>query len=270
MMDDRSRLARAGAPAWASAWGEDEFGAFACFRVGAVVQRMRWIRPGTFWMGSPESEDGRFSAEGPRQRVTLTKGYWLAETPCTQALWQAVMGSNPSRFEGIETRPVENVSWEDVMLFLAALDERVPGLDAGLPREAQWEYACRADSDEARYGELEDIAWYGENSGGTTHEVALKRANAWGLYDMLGNVSEWCADAWDFGQGYESQARVDPLEVRGPTRVLRGGSWYVQARYVRAAFRYGFRPGSRYGVLGFRLAGGQGSAPSKNQPGKTR
>ena len=112
----------------------------------------------------------------------------MFDTPCTQALWQAVMGRNPSRFKG-KNRPVEQVSWEDCQTFLNKLNAQLPGLALCLPMEAQWEYACRAGTETARYQEeLDAIAWYDENSNGETHEVGLKHPNAWGLYDMLGNV----------------------------------------------------------------------------------
>ncbi|MFV8753993.1 formylglycine-generating enzyme family protein [Nannocystaceae bacterium ST9] len=254
--DERWRLGLGIPPEWACAWGLDEFGVFACVRVGEVEQRMRWIGPGRFMMGSPETEEGRWKDEGPRHRVELTRGYWLADTPCTQAMWQAVVGSNPSRFTGSGKRPVEHVSWDDVHEFLSALDARVKGFAARLPSEAEWEYACRAESEAARYGKLEEIAWYSENSGRKTHEVGLLKPNRWGLYDMLGNVDEWCADGWR--RDYEARALVvDPFKEHGPKRVFRGGGWRVVARFVRAAYRNARDPDVRYDDLGFRLARGQ-------------
>ena len=152
-------------PSWASYVGRDEYGLFAMVSVGEPIPvsfRMRWIPPGTFWMGSPEGEEGRDDDE-VRHRVRLTEGYWLGETPCTQELWKAVNGDNPSEFNGDE-HPVEQVSWDDTQTFLQKLNALRPGLDAGLPTEAQWEYACRAGTQEARYGELEAVAWYGRNA----------------------------------------------------------------------------------------------------------
>jgi formylglycine-generating enzyme required for sulfatase activity len=176
---------------------------------------------------------------------------WLADTPCTQALWVAVMGENLSRFKG-PRRPVERVSWEDVQRFIRQLEAQVDGLR--LPTEAEWEYACRAGTSSARYAaQLEEIAWFDVNSEGGTHEVGLKRPNAWGLQDMLGNVWEWCADGW---RSYESAKVIDPCD-NGPYRVFRGGAWSDSARLVRAAFRSAVPPGSRDGSLGFRLARGQ-------------
>jgi formylglycine-generating enzyme required for sulfatase activity len=242
---------------WASARGEDEHGAFACFEVGGVEQRMRWIAPGRFMMGSPESEEGRDDDEGPQHEVTLTKGYWLADTPCTQAMWQAVMGSNPSRFQG-PRRPVDQVSWDDMHRFLEQLNNQVAGLGAGLPSEAQWEHACRAGTKTATYAELDEVAWYDKNSNGETHDVERKRPNAWGLHDMLGNVYEWCKDGL---YDYTDQPETDPIGPRGPRRVFRGGSWYSSARRVRAAYRGWFAPGFRDGLIGFRLVRGWAPRP---------
>lgn len=294
-------------PQWAVAHGEDEFGVWATFRVGEVEQRMRWIAPGMFMMGSPEGEEGRWDDEGPQHEVTLTEGYWVADTPCTQALWVAVVGGNPSRFQS-QRRPVEQVSWDDVQRFLAELNERVLGLEAGLPTEAQWEYACRAGTTTATYagdlrirGEndaprLDDIAWYGGNSGvgyelangadssrwpnkqyphtrAGTREVGLKGPNQWGVYDTLGNVFEWCAD---MGRRYDGQRVTDPVGTKanalGPKRVLRGGGWLGLAQYCRAAHRYWLDLGSHYGNVGFRLSRGQGlrqeASPANQQQGR--
>ncbi|MCP3883121.1 MAG: formylglycine-generating enzyme family protein, partial [Sulfitobacter sp.] len=164
------------APEWASEWGQDRFGVFIAFTLDDVTQRLRWIPPGRFQMGSPDGEPGRWSAEGPRHQVTLTEGFWLFDTPCTQALWEAVMGENPSRFKGPD-RPVEQVSWDDAQGFIERINTRIPGLNLLMPREAQWEHACRAGTETALYtgaikiiGEhnapaLDPIAWYGGNSG---------------------------------------------------------------------------------------------------------
>lgn len=263
-LDDRDLLARGVPPVWASAWGEDEFGGFACFEVAGVEQRMRWIEPGSFMMGSPEGEVGRLDREGPQHLVTLSEGHWLADTPCTQALWGAVMGANPSRYQSLH-RPVEQVSWEDVVQgFLAKLNAAVPGLEAGLPTEAQWEHACRAGTDTATYvGDLHDereddvlndIAWYGHNTGMEPKDVALKKPNPWGLYDMLGNVYEWCAD---LRRRYTRDPVSDPEGTLGPVRVLRGGGWGSDARRCRAADRHWYGPGDRFGLVGFRLSRGQ-------------
>ena len=288
-------LASGYAPAWAWGWGQDRFGVFTEIKIGDVVQRMRWIFPGSFPMGSPESEKRRSPWEGPQHEVTLTEGFWLADSPCTQALWQEVMGENPSRFRS-PNRPVEGVNWEDCQRFLERANGRVASLEAKLPAEAQWEYACRAGTKTATWlGDLEieggrnaplldEIAWYGGNSGqgfdladghdvsdwnerqyqdprAGTRIVKTKQPNPWGLYDMLGNVWEWCADHWEFGERYPDGPRIDPVGTSGPDRVIRGGSWDARARRVRAAYRYGLDPGNRDGRLGFRLSRGPGREP---------
>jgi formylglycine-generating enzyme required for sulfatase activity len=235
------------APPWADDWGRDDFGPWVQVRVERATQRLRWIPPGTFWMGSPEDEKGRFEDEGPRHEKTIAQGFWMFDTPCTQAFWEAVMGKNPSRFEG-KDRPVENVSWEDCQGFISQLKEKCQGLELSLPTEAQWEYACRAGTVTARYREnLDDIAWYLENSDGGTHPVGQKAANDRGLYDTLGNVFEWCADIWT--DDYSEKSRV-----ASAARVIRGGSWSVVARFVRAASRDGYGPADRYDYVGFRCA----------------
>ena len=238
-------------PSWAHDWGDDASGAWASFRVGDVEQRMRWIAPGRFWMGSPEDEEGRFSDEGPRHEVELSEGFWLFDTPCTQGLWQVVMGENPSHFRG-SNRPVETVSWDDCQAFISKVNEQRPGLELRLPTEAQWEYACRAGTTGARYdGDLDAIAWYDGNSRNETCDVAQKRPNAWGLYDMLGNVWEWCHDGL---RAYAPELLVDPVgsTEAGANRALRGGLWFSIALNVRAALRYANDPSHRDSLIGFR------------------
>ena len=250
---------------WAVEWGHDQHGMFMGFGVGEVVQRLRYIPPGRFLMGSPKSELGRWQDEGPRHEVELSKGYWLADTPCPQALWEAVMGQNPSDFVDPKN-PVELVGWDDCQEFLRRLNEQVPGLGARLPSEAEWEYACRGGTSEATWvGELDgqematvldSIAWYSGNSEGRTHPVGRKAANPFGLCDMLGNVWEWCQDLYG---PYSTAAQIDPTgPTEGTERVYRGGSWHDRAGNVRAAFRSGVSPGGRSHVLSFRLARGQG------------
>ena len=241
-------------------------------------------------MGSPEAEAGRFGNEGPLHTVELTDGFWLGEGPCTQVLYEAVMGENPSHFQSPE-RPVEQVSWEDCQRFFGRLRAKVPGFGGRLPTEAQWEFACRADTQAATWlGDLEilgknnaplldEIAWYGGNSGvdfeladgwdssdwpekqiphdrAGSHDVGMKRPNPWGLHDMLGNVWEWCEDTWDGSSGYPGGDRVDPVGTEGSARVLRGGSWLSYAQGVRAAYRDWSVPGSRDSDAGFRLSSG--------------
>jgi formylglycine-generating enzyme required for sulfatase activity len=240
-------------PSWASATGQDKFGLWADFSLGDAAQRMRWIAPGAFQMGSPEGEAGRYDDEGPRHEVRLTKGFWLGDTPVTQALWTAAMGNNPSTFKDPQ-RPVEQVTWDDAQQFLNKMNARIPGLGLGLPTEAQWEYACRAGTNGPNYargGEtLADIAWFSENSGVETHLVAMKRCNDWGLYDMLGNVWEWCADG---NRSYTAKPVTDPVGPQeSASRALRGGSWYIIARRARAAYRSGRGRGDGDDYYGFR------------------
>ncbi len=279
-------------PAWASAWGEDRFGVYAAFTFAGVTQRMRWIPPGVFDMGSPEDEPGRYDDEGPVHPVTIAYGFWMFDTPCTQALWQAVTQTNPSEFKS-PMRPVETVDFEDVRTFIDRLNRQIEGLDLTLPSEAEWEYACRAGTTAATYagpmrilGEanapiLDPIAWYRGNSGvdfdlengwdssawaekqyphsvAGTQPVKLKRANPVGLYDTLGNVWEWCADTWhhDYsGAPADGSAWIDPALETGARRVVRGGSWNGgRARGVRAACRSRDGPADCLNDLGFRCA----------------
>jgi formylglycine-generating enzyme required for sulfatase activity len=252
---DRDRLyfARITKPPWASEIGRDGYGLWVVLDVDGVKQRLRWMPPGRFWMGSPEDDREASNSEKPRHEVLISRGFWLFDTPCTQALWQAVMGANPSRFKG-EKRPVERVSWEDCQAFIAQMNQRYAGLALGLPTEAEWEYACRADTETPRYADdLNAIAWYSDNSRNSTYDVRVKTANAWGLHDMLGNVLEWC---YDGRRNYPSTAVVDPI---GPTeagvrRVIRGGSWYYSARGVRSACRIAVEPAGRDDALGFRCS----------------
>ncbi len=259
-------------PPFADAWGDDEYGLWAELHLplaGAeqpVIQRLRWIEPGTFLMGSPEDEPERLDWEGPRHLVTLTRGYWLADTACTQALWRAVLGDNPSHFTGDLERPVDQVSWRRVQDFLRALEALVPGVRADLPTEAEWEYACRAGTDTSfSFGSTITPAQvnydgnypYAGGANGlyreTTVPVKTLPANPWGLYEMHGNVWEWCAD----GQRDYTPDPVDdptgPLTGDETPRVVRGGSWFSIARLARSAYRYRHGPDDVISGLGFRL-----------------
>lgn len=258
-------------PSWADVFGEDDCGVFAECEVRGVRFVWRWIPPGRFIMGSPDSEMGRWDHEGPQHEVVLTKGFWLGETPVTQGQWEAVAGQNPSHFKGPD-RPVEQVSWLDCREFIQQVNGLLPGLHAVLPSEAQWEYACRAGTrsafnDGARCTQpegadsaLEVLGWFKENSEGGTHPVRQKMGNAWGLYDMHGNVWEWCRDAWK-GKGYASRGEmaVDPEETGDDSvgRVVRGGCSFDDAGNCRAAIRIGFVPSDRGRDIGLRLSAGQ-------------
>ena len=230
---------------------------------------MIWIEPGTFTMGSPKDELGRDNDEVQHQ-VTLTKGYWLGKYEVTQAQYEAVMGTNPSWYKGADL-PLELVSWYDAMEFCAKLTAaakaagRLPeGYEYTLPTEAQWEYACRAGtitalnsgknlSDKEQCPEMDEVGWYWYNSNDKTHSVGQKLPNAWGLYDMHGNVQEWCLD-W-YG-AYPTSAVTDPTGPNtGKKRVIRGNSWYGRAYGCRSAYRYSDNPSSdSYSDIGFRVA----------------
>ena len=217
---------------------------------GGAEMELVYCPPGEFMMGSPTSEEGRYDKE-TQHRVRLTKGFWLGKYPVTQRQWKSVMGSNPSYFKG-DDLPVEMVSWDDCQEFTKKVNAAL-GCGARLPTEAEWEYACRAGTTGAYggTGNLDEMGWFWNNSGETTHPVGQKKPNAWGLCDMHGNVCEWCAD-WD---GDYSGDAVDPTgPASGESRVLRGGGWYFNARHCRSANRYGHDPGYRCnGRYGFRL-----------------
>ena len=217
-----------------------------------VKLELALIPAGSFMMGDENN--------APVHKVNITKPFYLGTREVTQEQWLAVMGGNPSHFKD-DRNPVEQVSWEDCQEFLRKLNEKFAAGQGKfqLPTEAQWEYACRAGStttycfgdDEARLG---DHAWYQDNAGGETHPVGEKKPNAWGLYDMHGNVSEWSAD-WYASDYYAGSPREDPTgPSSGSDRVLRGGCWCDYAGLCRSANRYGLTPGHRSSVLGFRVA----------------
>ena len=224
------------------------------------------IPKGTFMMGSPESEKGRYENE-TQHEVTISKDYYLGVYEVTQAQYEKVMGKNPSVFQGAKVGnenadlPVENVSWDDVVEFCKKLsdlpEEKKAGRMYRLPTETEWEYACRAGSKTAysfddEEGLLPEYGWFNRNSSDRTHTVGLLEPNAWGLYDMHGNVWEWCSDWYE---EYPKGAVSDPTGPKeGSNRVRRGGSWLSGAAYCRSADRLRFDPSSRYDYLGFRLA----------------
>ena len=220
-----------------------------------------WIPPGEFRMGSTSRHAD--SDEKPVTRVRISRGYWMGKFEVTQRQWQAVMGTNPSRFKNCGGDcPVEDVSWNEVQEFIGKLNPRSGGRRYRLPTEAEWEYAARAGTETDTYAGdiitprgndpvLNRIAWYRENSGRKTHPVGRKAPNAWGLHDMLGNVWEWTGD-WK--GDYPGGAVTDPVGPRsGSSRVDRGGSWINGARICRSANRSGYSPGDRNINLGFRL-----------------
>ena len=217
------------------------------------------IPAGEFMMGSPDSDKDAYAGEKPQHRVRITRPFYLGKYLVTQEQWEAVMGNNPSGFKGPKN-PVEQVSWDDCQKFLEKLNAKV-GTEHGkfvLPTEAQWEYACRAASS-TRYcfgddqSGLGEYAWYGANSGNKTHPVGEKKPNAWGLYDMYGNVWEWCADGYD--DGYHANSPTDdPTGPATGARVIRGGRWFDSAGGCRSAFRSNFGPAIRCSYLGLRVS----------------
>ncbi|MBQ6753984.1 MAG: SUMF1/EgtB/PvdO family nonheme iron enzyme [Bacteroidales bacterium] len=243
------------------------------FSVNGVEFKMVFVEGSTFTMGatSEQGEDA-YKEEYPTHSVTLSD-YYVGETEVTQALWKAVMGSNPSYFKG-DNLPVESVSYEDVKTFITKLNQKT-GKKFRLPTEAEWEYAARGGNKSKGYkyagsNNIDDVAWYYENSGNKrlnddtwnadkvhnnhcrTHPVKTKRPNELGIYDMSGNVGEWCSD-W-YGD-YTSKAQTNPQgPSSGSYRVSRGGSWYYFARLCRVSNRFYYDPSGRIINLGFRLA----------------
>ena len=203
---------------------------------------------------------GKKDSDATPHLVKLTQGFWLSQTEVTQAQWRAVMGNNPSGFQG-DDLPVEAVSWNDICGneartggFLGKLNQlQFTGGRFDLPTEAQWEYAARAGNTGDDDGNLGAKAWFGDNSDSKTHPVGQKQANAWGLHDMQGNVWEWCAD-WN--ADYSTSAATDPTgPASGSYRVFRGGSWSGSANYCRVASRsYNISPSSTSYYFGFRVA----------------
>jgi len=195
------------------------------------------INPGSFTMGSNEEfGDGD---EGPKHKVTITEAFYLGKFEVTQEQWLELMGSNPSEFVDLK-KPVDNVSWDDCKTFLQKLAEKT-GENFSLPTEAQWEYACRAGTDSLwTFGdtaeEIGNYAWLDINSAGTTHEVGTKKPNPWGLYDMYGNIQEWCEDLYT--DKYSETDTTDPIgPSSGDSRVIRGGAWGDISDSVRSSYR---------------------------------
>ena len=294
-------------PNCASAWGEDQYGIWFDLTIKHIVQRFRWIPKGQFTMGSPEEELERISSEETLHKVTLSQGYWLADTACTQALWQAVMGENPSYFIDDLQKPVEQVTWLDTQRFLSTLNQIMPALQAQLPSDAQWEYACRAGTITPFYfGETmsaEQVNYNGHYPYANGEKSQYRETpipvtglaiNAWGLYQMHGNVWEWCFDEFCEDLGSEpvtdpvtacfkagiqaaqvsSQTKMDTAPViytrishthfksealenaedTSVQRVLRGGSWDDYGGSCRSALRLRYDADNRDFSVGFRLS----------------
>jgi formylglycine-generating enzyme required for sulfatase activity len=217
------------------------------------ITSMEFVRipAGEFQMGCSPGDTACDADEKPAHRVQITKAFEMGKYEVTQAQWEAVMGTNPSKFKGAD-RPVESVSWDDAQEFLKRLNARQDGYRYRLPTEAEWEYAARVGSSEKQTGPLDAVAWYDGNSGNQTHPIGQKQANGWGLYDMQGNVWEWCQDFYDENY-YQSSPAQDP---QGPSsrlgRVLRGGSWNYDPRGGRVSGRNGGTLDDRNGGIGFR------------------
>ncbi|MDO5587711.1 MAG: formylglycine-generating enzyme family protein [Bacteroidales bacterium] len=225
------------------------------FTVNGVSFEMVRVEGGTFRMGATsEQEDEADSDEKPVHSVTLSS-YYIGKTEVTQALWQAVMGSNPSGFEG-SNLPVECVSWNDCQEFIQKLN-RLTGRNFRLPTEAEWEFACRGGNNSRGYkysgsNNLGSVAWYRDNSGGQTHPVATKAPNELGIFDMSGNVWEWCSDWF---ANYTANSQTNPTgPLSGSFRVFRGGDRLDIAGYCRSSPRNCNNPSYRYKNLGLRLA----------------
>ena len=222
--------------------------------VNGITFNMIKVDGGTFTMGATSEQVNPFDGEKPTHQVTLSS-YYIGETEVTQALWTAVMGNNPSWFRG-DNLPVENVSWEDSQTFIGKLND-LTGKRFRLPTEAEWEYAARGGkrSNHTQYSggsRIDDVAWYYGNSGSKTHSVKTKNPNELGLYDMSGNVWEWCQDRKG---SYSSNAQTNPTGPdSGSYRVCRGGSWCSDGWCCRSSWRGSFSPGFRSLGLGLRLA----------------
>ena len=208
------------------------------FNIDGIELKMVFVEGGTFTMGATsEQGDDAYKDEYPTHEVTLSD-YYIGETEVTQALWEAVMGSNPSYFRG-DNLPVENVSYDDVKEFITKLNQKT-GKTFRLPTEAEWEYAARGGKKSKGYkysgsNNINDVAWYKDNSDDKTHPVKTKQPNELGIYDMSGNVLEWCSDRHG---SYSNNAQTNPQgQSSGSYRVLRGGSWYINASHCRASYR---------------------------------
>jgi len=204
--------------------------------------RYKWIPPGTFTSGCSQGDDDCYEDEFPNRKITLTRGFWLGETEVTQQAYQKIIGDNPSVFEG-PNLPVEMVTWNDADFYCRTIGGR-------LPTEAEWEYAARAGTTGPRYGKLDDIAWYWANSKFSTHPVGQKKPNAFGLYDMLGNVVEW-THTW-----YTVEISQENINPTGPSlaefKSLKGGGWWDDPDLVRASYRSRIEPGDTDYNIGFR------------------
>ena len=225
------------------------------YTANGVSFTMKPVAGGTFTMGATSEQKNSDDDEKPKHTVTLSD-YYIGETEVTQELWAAVMGSNPSHFTGNMQRPVERVSWDDCQTFIRKLNE-LTGANFRLPTEAEWEFAARGGRNSRGYqysgsSNIGDVAWYDDNSSDTTHPVKTKSPNELGIYDMSGNVWEWCQD---WRGPYSSSSQTNPTgPSTGSGRVYRGGSWFNFVHSCRSAYRYSSTPDFRDDLLGLRLS----------------
>jgi formylglycine-generating enzyme required for sulfatase activity len=243
--------------------------------VNSIGMKLRLIKPGSFLMGAPKGEIGTSEDEQPVHSVEISRPFYLGVYPVTQAeyvqvtslanpSWFSKEGAGKSAVDRLDTSrfPVEKVSWDEAAAFCEALNHQDATKPAwgkyALPTEAEWEYACRAETKTAYFfggdsGELGNYAWYAPNSDGRTHAVGTRRPNPWGLFDMHGNVWQWCIDYYD-AKYYQNSSNKDPRNsLESEARVLRGGSWNNYAENCRAAYRGKNAPGYRGLYLGFRV-----------------
>ena len=235
-------------------WEKEEDLPEIVLTVNGISFKMIHVEGGEFMMGATsEQEADAFDDEKPPHRVTVSS-YYIGETEVTQSLWQAVMGRNPSKFQGAN-RPVENVSWDDCQTFIFKLNS-LTGKNFRLPTEAEWEFAARGGNKSHAYkysgsNEINKVAWFKNNSDKGTHSVKIKGKNELGIYDMSGNVWEWCQD---FHSSYSSASQTDPVGISANAfRISRGGCWNSNPRRCRVSFRGGNAPDDR-DFLGMRLA----------------
>jgi formylglycine-generating enzyme required for sulfatase activity len=229
---------------------------------GNIKLEMVKIPAGSFLMGSADNDESAYSREKPQHRVNLQE-FYLGKYPVTQEQYQAIMGNNPSKFKNNLKNPVENISWNDAQEFCQKLSDKT-GKKYKLPSEAEWEYACRAGTQTRYYfGDnaelLGEYAWYGQNLDSKTHPVGQKRQNNWGLYDMHGNVWEWCEDGWhdNYKNAPTDGTAWNDNHSQSNSRVIRGGSRSDSPRNCRSAYRDRFD--GRYGSIGFRVVSPQDS-----------
>ena len=221
---------------------------------GICIEMVK-VEAGTFMMGATSEMKNPYDDEKPVHQVTLTNDYYMGKYEVTQALWQVVMGKNPSYFKG-DNLPVNYVRWKDCQRFISKLNS-MTGRKFRLPTEAEWEYAARGGKKSRGYqysgsSNISDVAWYDGNSGDKTHPVGTKQANELGIYDMTGNVWEWCSDWYS---SYSSSSQTNPTgSDSGSARVSRGGGWNCNASYCRLSVRFYYTPDFRLDILGLRLA----------------